>query len=213
MKKLFVSVLTAISLSFLICGVGLSQYTHPPNTVGLFTMPDGSGDNHSIDVGTPITVYLVLIKPTDEQNGDTPYTIITGFECQLNFIPVGNLFKLGETFPPNYEPVGDNNNIGLGYLEYIVGMYPGYPVTNESVVLISIIFMHTAPGNIEVTLGPINISGPPSITGEMAFQEIPGDLRAMYPYTNPYIGFQFLFGEPGLALESETFGSVKALYR
>jgi len=211
MRRLFVTGLTAISLSLLIPGTGLAQFTHPPNTVGLFLFPDGSGAANSPDIGSPINVHLVLLKPTDEQNGDTPYTTITGFECMLNFNPIGNLYKLGEYFTnPNTEPVGDHQNIQLGYLEYIVGFFPGVPVTNESVVLIRITFLHITPGNIYVTLGP---TFNPHIPGEMAFQSVEGDLRAMHPYIDPIYNYTFLFGEPGLAVEDKSFGSVKALYR
>ena len=208
MKKLFVSGLAAIFFSLLVFGTGLAQYSGPPNVVGLFEFPDGSGATGTSVVGDPITIYLVLLKPADEQNGDTPYTTINAYECMLNFIPPDNLFHLGSNLPTQGSISGDQN-MGQGYLEYIVGFAHDFPVTEESVQLMTIHLIHTAPGDIYVTLGPIFN---PNIPDEMAYQSVEGDLRVMHSIGGSHVAAVFSFSH-GLPVETESFGSVKALYR
>ena len=210
MKKLFVSVLAAISLWLVIPGTGWAQYTGPPNVVGLFEFQDGTGATGTFDVGTPVTIYLVLIQPVDEQNGDTPYSAINAFELMLNFNPPGNLFLLGAILPPGAGDNFDPTDISAGFLEYIVGLASDFPVTDETVVLITFTFMVSAPGNIEVTLGP---TFDPSIPGEMAFQSVAGELRVMYSTSGSHDAPVFWFGHGPNPVKNETFGSVKALYR
>lgn len=213
MRKLLfaVSAIAALSL-LLVPGSSIAEPTHP-NEVGLYMTPDGLGATGTFVVGAPVTVYLVLTRPTDTETG-IPYATINAFECRLTFDPIGNLFKLGEVFPPQALNVGDIGNIGLGYLEYIVGLGTDYPVTNESVDLLAINFMHTAPGQIDVSLSPTSA---PSIPGHMAYQSVEGDLRIMYsaggedgdPDDIPV----WIFDGNATPIETESFGSVKALFR
>ena len=210
MKKLLFAVTAMIALTTLAPCTGFAEPTHP-NEVGLyFENEDGTGPTGAFGIGIPLNVYLVLTRPTDPMTG-TPYPTINAFECRLDFNPIGNMFKLGEVFPGFNVNVGDNGNIGLGYLEYIVGFAEDVPVTNESVVLLMIVFMHTAEGVIEVTLGPRE--GNQSIPGEMAFQSVQGQLRVMYSMGGSHDAPVCLFEGIAIAVEDESFGSVKALYR
>ena len=111
-KSLFtVSAIAALSL-LLVPGSSIAEPTHP-NEVGLYMTSDGLGETGTMEIGYPVVVYLVLTRPTDSETG-IPYTTINAFECQLNFNPIGNLFKLSEAYPVDYLNVGDNNNIALG---------------------------------------------------------------------------------------------------
>lgn len=208
MKKFLFTVSTIAALSLLLVpGSSIAEPTSP-NEVGLYTTPDAFGETGTLIVGSPVNVYLVLSRP--EKNG-VPYDTINAFECLLTFNPIGNLFKLGDILPPWAINVGDNNNIANGYLEYIVGLGADWPVIDESVVLIEFLFMHTAPGVIEVSLGPTSA---PSINGQMAYQSVNGDLRVMYSIAGAiHEAPVFLFGGFAIAVETESFGSVKALYR
>ncbi len=211
MKKLFVSGLTAISLSLLFPAIGLAQYTGPPNVVGLFEFPDGTGATNTFTVGSPVDIFLILIHPVDEQNGNTPYTTINAFELMLNFHPPGNLFLLGAILPPGVGDITESIDLSEGYLEFVVGYAADFPVTDETVVLITLTFLVLAPVNIEVTLGP---TFNPSIPGEMAFQSVVGDMRIMYSISGSHDAPVFWFGHGGApSVENESFGSVKALYR
>ena len=210
MKRLLFAVTAIVAFSMLAPSAVIAEPTHP-NEVGLyFENEDGTGPTGAFGIGIPLNVYLVLTKPTDTMSG-APYPTINAFECRLDFNPIGNMFKLGEVYPGNHVNVGDNANIGLGYLEYVVGFASDVPVTDESVVLLMIVFMHTAEGVIEVTLGPTE--GGQSIPGEMAFQSVPGQLRVMYSMGGSHDAPVFLFEGIAIAVEEESFGSVKALYR
>jgi len=206
-KFLFaVSAIAALSL-LLVSGSSIAEPTSP-NEIGLYMTPDGYGATGTLIVGDPVTVYMVLTRP--EKNG-IPYETINAFECRLTFDPIGNLFKLGDIFPPQAINIGDNSHIGDGYLEYIVGLGTDLPVTDESVVLIEFLFLHYAPGVIEVSLGPVSA---PSIPGWMAYQSVNGDLRVMYSIAGGiHDAPVFLFDGFAIPVETESFGSVKALYR
>ncbi len=211
MKKFFVASLAAIFLALLIPGLGLAQDPPTTNTLGLYEFSDGTGATGTSDIGSPVTVYLVLKNPVDEQNGDAPYPSSNSFECQLNFNPPGNLFKLAEIIQNDGGMnVGDSSDINQGFLEYIIGFSRDDFVTDESIVLIEFVFMHTAAGNIEVTLGP---TSKPSIPGEMVFQSVFGELRVMHSASGPHGGPVYLFSDGPDPVVSSTFGSVKALYR
>jgi len=209
MKKLLFALTAVATLSMLVLSAGIADpYTY--NQVGLYLTDDGLGPNVTYDVGFPVDVFLVLTNPTDGYNNNEPYLFIRGFDCQLNFNPIGNLDKLGETFPGNYLNIGDNSDITQGFLEYIVGFAEPIPVTDESVVLVMITFMHTAPGVIEVTLGPTSV---PAIPGRMAYVTPPLSLEIMYPISGSYDAPLFFFDGDEVAVVNVSFGAVKALYR
>ena len=210
MKKLLFAAAAMVMLSMLAPGTGFAEPTHP-NEVGRYTNDDGTGATGIYGIGTLLEVYLVLTRPTDTLTGN-PYTTINAFECRLNFNPIGDLFKLGEILPPESINIGESNNIMEGYLEYVVGIGTDWPVTDESVVLVHFLFMHFAPGVIEVTLGPISNYNP-SIPDHMAFQSLPGHLLIMHSMGGCHECPVFLFEGEAVAVENETFGSVKALYR
>jgi hypothetical protein len=213
MKKLLFTVTTLVALSLLAPSTGIAEPTHP-NEVGLYLDPlgpDGTGETGTFVIGDPVTVYLVLTRPTDTETG-IPYPTINSFECRPTFSPIGNLFKLAHAYPTDAINVGDDNNLALGYLEYAVLFLNDVPVTDESVVLITIEFMHTAPGVIEVTLGPANIINP-GFPGQMVFHSVEGQLEVMYSMGGCPECPVFLFDGFAIPVENETFGSVKALYR
>ncbi len=197
---------SAIATLFLLTPcTGIAQIHVLPNQVGLYEFSDGTGATGSCDCCVLEVIYLVLTKPADEQNEDTPYTTINAFECMLAFVPRGNLFLLEDALPLDAVNSGDNTDISTGFLEYIVEIGNDYPVTEDSVQLIKFTLMKTAPGHLDIFLTPTTDS---CIPGEMAYQSVSGELRVMYPLQTP----AFVW-EPGLPVESETFGSVKALYR
>jgi len=210
MKK-WLWVISAIAgLSLLAPGSGYAQFHVVPNQVGIYQFSDGTGSNCTYDIGVPVTLYLVLTKPTDVQNGDAPYTTINAFECMLEFTPAGNMFLLDEILPPDAVNSGDNTDINTGFLEYIVEIDNDFPVTEESVVLITFTFMHVAPGYIETNLIP---TSDPSIPGEMAFQSVSGEPRVMYPNSGSHSYPVFFWDNCPTSAENHTFGRVKTLYR
>jgi hypothetical protein len=217
MQKLLFTMFAILATSLLSLSVVVAEPTHP-NEVGLYLSPDGYGATGTFEVMVPVTVYLVLTKPTDVQNGGAPYNNIYGFECQLNFNPnpFGNLFKLLDNLPSVSINVGDSSDINQGFLEYVVGIADSNPlaVVDEAAVLITFTFMAVAPNPFVVTLGPPG--GYSSIPGQMAFypnDQYSDDAQVMYSVGGSHESPVFIFNGEAVAVETETFGSVKALYR
>jgi hypothetical protein len=210
MKKFLVAVTAVAALSLLLApSTGIAEPTNP-NEVGLYDSPDAwTGISGTDIIGSPVDVFVVLSKVEDTETG-TPYPTINAFELKLNFDPIGGLFKLGDAYPPQAINVGDNNNIGEGYLEYVVGLGEDCPVVDEQAVLIGITFMHTSSDEIAVTVCPTDF---PGIDGHMAFQSVEGDLRVMHSMSGSHEDPVFIFSGIAIAVENESFGSVKALFR
>lgn len=207
MKKFQFAAIALFAISMLAPGLGSAEPTHF-NELGLYTTTDGYGDTGIEGIGIPLNVYLVLTKPAYD---GTPNPGVKAFECQLNFNPSGNLFKLEDGLLAPGLNIGDTDNIWQGYLEYIVGFSEFLPAVNDAVALIHFVFMNIGDVPIEVTLGPVSV---PSVPGEMVF--IPAgitDLETMYPVSGHPDAPVFIFNGMAIPVESESFGSVKALYR
>ncbi len=214
MKKSLFTLYAILVLSMLSSSVVVAEPTHP-NEVGLYMTPDGYGATGTMDVMVPVEVFLVLTKPADAENGFVPFSYVLGFELALHFdpSPIGDLFRLGEVFPPGSINVGDNTDINQGFLEYIVGISTDFPliVTDESVVLMTIIFLKITASQTAITLKP---TIPASIPGEMAFLgEEYEQLRVMHSISGSHDAPVFIFNGEAVAVETESFGSVKALFR
>ena len=212
MKKLFFAVSALAALALLAPSTGFAQHEYS-NQVGLYLTNDGTGGTGTMTVSAPVDVFLVLTKPTDVENSEAPYTTVNFFDCMLTFEPAGGIFKLADALPPLSLNIGDANNIALGYLEYIVGIGADFPLTGtESVWLVQFQFMATVATPIHVSLGPATAA---SITGEMSYMSEVGELRVMYSSGGDHASPVFTFNVPEgiVAVENESFGSVKALYR
>ncbi len=209
MKKLLFAVSALAALALLAPSTGFAQHELSSNNqVGLFLNADGTGASATIEIGVPVNVYLVLINPTDVEDAETPYPDINAFECMLHFTgPIP--FKLADTMPVGVN-VGDASNINQGFLEYIVGFGASELVVNGSVTMISFQFMTTSPGLTEINLTQTRF---PSIPNEMAFQSVSGELRVMHNASGTKDGVIFAFNGGVVAVENESFGSVKALFR
>ena len=215
MKKLLFAVSALAALSLLAPSTGFAQVPHDyDNTVGLFLTPDGTGATGTSDIGAGVLVYMVLLRPADYDNGDTPYTSINAFECSLFIDPVpnNNLFLLATTIPPNSVDIGPSKDINSGRLDYIVGLATGseVPIVDGAVSLITFNFMNTSVGTFDITMGPTTA---PAIPGEMAYQGVAGDLRIMYSAGGSSDASVFQFNGSAVAVEDASFGSVKALFR
>ena len=214
MKKLLFAVSALAALALLAPSTGFAQTHVYSNQVGLYTTPDGHGDTGIADIGAPVFVYLVLTKPTDVENGEAPYPSINAFECTLAFDPVpnNNLFMLAANLPPSSLNVGNRTNINEGFLDFIVGIDVNnpVPVVDDAATLITFQFINNSVEGFTVSLIPTEV---PSIPGKLAFQGVSGELRELYPSSGDHGTPVFRFGSPVVAVESESFGTVKALFR
>jgi hypothetical protein len=211
MKTLLIAACAISAIALFMSSNASAEPTHP-NEVGLYTTPDGYGATGTFNVGVPVDVYLVLTKPTDVLNGTGSYTGVIAFELRLNFNPADNLFKLADVLPPGSINIGDNSDIIQGYLEYIVGIdyTVPLPVIDEAAVLISFQFVSFTVSPIEVTLGPTSV---PFYPGQMAFLGELDVVQVMHPVSGSLDAPVFIFNGAAVAVENESFGSVKALYR
>ena len=219
MKNLLFAVTALVALSALAPNSSIAEPTHP-NEVGLYTTPDGYGATGIYDVDVPVDVYLVLTRPTNVSGGMEPIGTITDFEIQLRFNPIGGMILTGEDFMGDgvnegYN-IGEGDHLGEGFLDYLVILlYEPVPVINEAVVLVALQFINSNDVPVEVTLYPcIN----EQVWNQISFvtQELddPDDwYQAMHPISGSRETPVFIFGGEAVAVENETFGSVKALYR
>ncbi len=214
MKTLRHVILFLTVLTLFVPAASLAQFQYS-NQIGMYTTEDGLGATGTSVMGAAVDVFLVLTKPTDVENGEAPFSACCGFELTMTFSPTPNddLFVLRADVPPYSIDIGPNKDINLGYLDFFCGIdYTRPPlVVDEAVVLVSFTFLNANPGVTEVTLGP---SYAPSIAGQMAFLgEEPEQLRAMYSKGGSHDAPVFIFNGEAVAVENESFGSVKALYR
>ena len=216
MKKLLFAVSALAALSLLAPSSGFAQHVYF-NQIGLYTTADALPDpldpdapiTGTSDVGLPTTVFLVLTRPAE---GETVYTGIRAFEVRINFNPTGGLFMLSGALAAPGLNIGDVDNIGSGYLEYIVGFGSAVPVApSESVVLVTFSFLNQNAVPVLVTLSP-PVAG--SLPGQMVFSPDPATaLFEMFSSAGSVDDAAFTFNGVAVATEDATFGSVKALYR
>jgi hypothetical protein len=210
MKKLLIAVIAVISISMLAPETGLAEPTHF-NEIGLYSTTDGFGETGTFVVAEPVDVYLVLTKPASH---GIPCTGIKAFECRLNFNPIGGIFKLLDMLMADGLNIGDTDNIHEGYLEYIAAFGGVVPVVDEADALIHFQFLNTNSFPVEVTLSPASL---PSLPGFMVFlpPDYSGndDLEIMYAVSGHPDAPVYIFNGAAVSVETESFGSVKALYR
>ena len=199
--------------SLFVCGVCFSEPTHP-NEVGLYLNPDGTGPSGYSHMGGEVDIHLVLTKPANTEANNIPYSTIGFFECSLNFSPVpsGLLMYFGFELPQGSFNSGEPHDITTGVLEFVVAALLDYPivVSNEAALLATLTFVNFYTGVTEIFLGPV---ASPRIPGEMAFMSEAGQFRVMNPISGSSEAPVFLFNGEPVSIESDSFGSVKALYR
>jgi hypothetical protein len=219
MKNLIIFAIVVSTLSLLVHNTGFAEPTHP-NEVGLYTTSDGTGATGTFVVGTPVNVYLVLTRPTDVDNGGVPFNVVTGLELTLHFNPVPNddLIVMETILPPGSVDIGRYKDINEGMLEFVVGIpdSEAINVVNEAAILVEFTFLNLSTEKTEVSLHPN--ADFQSVAGEMGYlggeiPETPYVLLAMYSMGGSHDASVFEFNGEAVAVEIESFGSVKALYR
>jgi hypothetical protein len=211
-RKVAVPAFFALFLFLPIASLGQPEY---PNEVGVYL--DSGGTSPTGVVTTllePVTVYVVLVRPTDVNapGGGEPLELVQSFEFMLSFDNPDPLVMLNDWIPPGAINLGEFYefyNFELGYLEYIVGVPDPRVVIDEAIHLVEITFLPVALGVTEVRIGPSSI---PSIPGQMVFLG-PWEMYVMHPVSGDHDAPVFIFNGEAVPVETESFGSVKALYR
>ena len=219
MKLQNACVLFVIVFSLLTVAAVLAEPTHS-NEVGLYTTTDGLGGTGTFVMGEPVDVYLVLTKPEDVTNGNVPFNVVTGLEMSLYFSPAPNndLILLNTELPPGSIDIGLEKDINSGELGFVVGIpnTSAVVVVDEAAMLIRLTFLNLNSGVTQVSAGPY--LGGISIPGHMAFLGGVGPMPPyvmlpMYSMGGSHEAPVFEFNGSAVAVESESFGSVKAMYR
>lgn len=211
--------LTLSALALLFVGVALAEPTDP-NEIGLYLTQDGSGPFGTTVIGSPVDVYLVLTLAADVDGSGQPFFSCGGFECLFTFNPAPSLLILMQTvLPPGSLDIGRYKDIQEGVLEFIVGIprNSAPQVVDGAIVVAQLTFLNLDTTVTEVSLGPLGDLE--SIPGHMAFVglfEEEGSepvLSPMYSIGGSHEAPVFVFNGEAVAVENESFGSVKALYR
>ena len=211
---------TAICLLMLV-GMTLLQDTAGAqiyeNEFGIYTDPTGdpAAANVEVPVITPVNIYLVATNPVNHsfQGGtDTtrPIAFVNGFEAKIIFPPQGpNFWILSTSFPVQAI------NIGTAP-DYIVSFGSPVPVVDQRVVLVTWEFFVLDTATYNTYLGVTDF---PAVEGAMGILDsedefYPDGVQAMHPSTNDYdVPIFSVNGDAAIAVEEQSWGGVKALFR
>ena len=207
MKKLLFAASALAALSLLTPSAGFAQFHDYDNTVGIFLDEDAT-QTEKLDglANVPFFVYIVLLRPATLDGSG--YPDVNAFELTINSSD-NTIFKLAEGLPAGAINVGDATVVANG-LEYIVGLANSISVDQQAVTLFSLQLMSLTGNPFELFVGP---TSKPSIDGEMAFQSVSPILIPMFSSAGAPGSAVFGFNTGVVAIESETWGGVKSLYR
>jgi len=201
-------VVTALAAMTLIApGSGLAQGAD--NQYGIFFDMGATQVNINTVVNVPFHAYLILLQPVDEAM--TTVTEINAFEVSVRLDNIASLFKLAAVVvPPNSINAGDVSDMLAG-LKYKVGLANPYPVTDGKAVLIDFTFMKTDSAPVYIYLedtdtGPIQYSVP---TADPDVSYLVPAFTASGDQGTPVASFN----GSAVAVESQTWGQLKSLYR
>ncbi len=222
MKKMFFAVSALAALSLLAPSVGFAAQGTAANQIGIYSDATGDVDSANIDIA-PSNVfhaYLVLTNPINNTrdggtNTNTPVTMVEGFEVRV-IKPAGlnaTWFQMGEALPP------DGIDAGTAP-DYVVGFGTPFAVVGNATVLIDWTLMMLSGDPHEWYLG---LTSFPSLDGTMSYQDaddttVPHDqgnipLVSAYPSSGDYADAVFSVNGTAVAIENESWGNVKALFR
>lgn len=210
MKKLSL-IMSACALLLLVAPIWSIAQDVYPNEVGIYTNPDATGPaGISPPLSVPTDIWLLLTNVVDLENGGVPMEMVTAFECRIDVTPdpLNDFYMLSYDF-------GDSNSTAInvgdwGDGELIVGLATPVFVANETAFLAKITIMALSSTRYDLSL---HETSKPGIPGEMAFVGDDGTIKKMNSIGGAIGATVFsIYGE-AVAIETESFGSVKALYR
>ena len=178
-----------------------------PNMMGLYFDPSADSNCLTVGASSPFFVYVCVTNPTagaiDAYEFGYEFEVPAGFETSI--------FRLATTIA-----AGAANGVDVGISgplggDVIVGLATPLP-GGEVVVVHAFQYMLLAPMAVDIFLGD---SSTPSLPGGLpVIQEAGGDLMTVGTSTGgPSIPVASINGECVVAVESNTWGGVKSLYR
>ncbi len=210
MKKLSL-IMSACAILLLVAPIWSIAQDEYPNEVGLYTNPDATGPyGISPPLSVPTDIWLVLSNVVDLENGGVPMEMVTAFECQIGVTPdpLNDFYLLSYDF-------GDSNSTAINVGDWsdgelIIGLATPVFIANGTAFLAKITIMALSSTRYDLSLNP---TSKPGIPGEIAFVGDDGTIKKMNSIGGAVGATVFsIFGE-AVAIENESFGSVKALYR
>ena len=217
------SVVLLIAFCLLLSGVAYSQID--TNVIGL-TEGDGWYDDWCVECPGSLvyTLAIYLQYPINPDFGDGATTSVQnvgGFECNLSATMGATILDV--RFPVPAINVGNGANIIVGFGEP-VPVIDGYAILAEFDVLLIPFDGDPSPGVKSSPVGCDSPDGalwlapsyPASIEGFLAYLDFDDPDDALVSAVRPYFWddspsmFMQVFGVP---VETETWGSVKAIYR
>ena len=183
-------------------GVG-AQSIPASDVVGVYFDPSGSAVGHVIEPNNPFNMFVVLSNPSSAE--------VWGFEFgyQLEGIDLSDhIIRLDNVLPLNAIDLGDNGDPASG--DYVVEL--AEPLQGgASVVLVRWQFVLLDPSIVYIQLGPSSIQS--IFDGLPAYEG--GGVTIPMSLANSCAGEgRAMINEScALAVESKTFGALKALYR
>ncbi len=210
MKKLLFAVCALAAISLLAPNAGFAQEWQ--NRIGIYTSATADAATYATTPVGQFSLYFVLNYPKLADGTDV--TQLDAFEFVVTITgTAGTFFKLAQTLPPNALNVGvDSDPFNANYA---VGAASPFPVTNHMATLMTWNCMALGAGPYSFFLHQTTA---PAIPGHMAINvPLEGgnvELVACDPSSGDYAEAVFTIGTtPPNAVENETFGAVKALFR
>jgi hypothetical protein len=194
------SVFTLIAVMF---AAGLAGYcpAQDINEVGLYVDEDAMVPFIDLTTIGMFDAFIVLKNP--QTLAGEPVASIFGFEMLLSY-DSSLMFLASIVFPTDALNIGTPEEIICGF---------GHPVlvgSDNLVTLAMVSFLYISDQQF-IYIGPVSV---PSLPGEMAYLgEDYLDLFPMYPSSGSHEAPVFAVNGTVVAVEKESWGNVKALYR
>jgi hypothetical protein len=178
-----------------------------PNMMGFYFDPGANDNCLTIGASVPFFVYVCVTNPTagaiDAYEFGYEMAVPAGFETSI--------FRLATNIGGGVSQGVDVGVSGPTGGDVIVGLATPLP-GGEVVIVHSFQYMLLAPMIVDIFLGD---SSSPSLPGGLpVIQEAGGDLMTVGTSTGgPEIPVASINGECAVAVESDTWGGLKSLYR
>ena len=197
----------ALLLTALVATSAFAVVDQEPNMMGIYFDPAANYNCLTVGANTPFFVYVCVTNPTAGA--------IDAYELgYVMDVPAGmetSIFRLATNIGGGAAQGVDVGISGPTGGDIIVGLATPLP-GGEVVVVHSFQYMLLAPMAVDVYVGA---SSTPSLPGGLpVIQEAGGDLMTLGTSTGgPDIPVATINGECAVAVESNTWGGVKSLYR
>lgn len=183
------------------------------NEVGLYIAQEGTGPPRAtMGYLEPLSLFLVLSRPTICETGYIPMDSVNGFELALRFEPAPNFdLFLDPVYHPQAAVHHERSDINEGVIDIQCAYGLDVPVGQDAVMLVELRFLPAGAVTTEIYLEPTLT---PSVPGEMSFCAgcTTGGV-IMEPVSGSHQLPVFSLQAGPVNTHGMTFGNLKALFR